>query len=167
MRTVLVLAGAILGALMTASVFGTVGVQPSVVAVPAPSARRAPVAVAPGNWAALRRTACDGPPLGLQTRIPASASIGRFAGEPAQLLRTLQRRDHLAALANDLNLTGRAAELGVWRGEFAESLLKVWRGQQYVLVDLWTPTDCVNGNRSHCVYGGNVSDGGAAERSFE
>ena len=124
-------------------------------------------AVSPSSWAALRRTACDGPPHGVRVPIPASASIGRFAGRPTQLLRTLPRREGLAALANDLNLTGRAAELGVWRGEFAESNLKTWRGQQYVLIDLWTPTDCVNGNRSHCVYGGNVSDGGEAERSFD
>ena len=120
------------------------------------------------RWAALRRTACDGPPLGPRRfNIPQSASIGRFASAAVQLLRTLNRREDLAKLANDLNLTGRAAELGVWRGEFSEQTLRVWRGMQYVLVDLWTPSDCVAGNRSHCVYGGNVSDGGVAERSFD
>ena len=84
-----------------------------------------------------------------------------------QLLRTLGDRKGLASLANSLNLTGSAAELGVWRGEFAEHNLHAWRGHKYVLIDLWQPSDCVSGNRSHCVYGGNVTDGGEAERSFD
>ena len=104
---------------------------------------------------------------GVRIGIPAKASIGNFLGKPVQLLRTVGDRKFLASLANDLNLSNRAIELGVWRGEFAEANLHLWRGRQYVLVDLWTPSDCVNGNRSHCVYGGNVSDGGMAERSFD
>ena len=119
---------------------------------------------ASSGWDLLRPTACDGPSMGgVQTQIPASASIGNFQNRPVQLLRTLGDRSGLAYLANSLNLTGRAAELGVWRGEFAEANLKVWRGAMYVLVDLWTSadTDCVNGNSSTCVYGGNAS------RSFD
>ena len=104
---------------------------------------------------------------GVRIRIPPSGSIGNFSGRPVQLLRTLSDRKGLAYLANSLNLTGMAVELGVWRGEFAEQNLKIWRGNMYVLVDLWTPSDCVNGNRSHCVYGGNLSDSGVAERSFD
>ena len=119
------------------------------------------------DWAALRPTACDGSFGGERIHIPGPASIGAFKGESVQLLRTLTERKHLAALANSLNLTNRAIELGVWRGEFAEANLHAWRGNLYVLVDMWTPSDCVNGNRSHCVYGGNVSDGGRAERSFD
>ena len=119
-------------------------------------------------WGALRPTACDGPQYGgVDVRIPQAASIGQFAHRPVQLLRTLGERKGLAHLANSLNLTGSAVELGVWRGEFAEQNLQTWRGQMYVLVDVWAPSDCVNGNRSHCVYGGNVSDGGVAERSFD
>ena len=119
-------------------------------------------------WAALRPTACNGPAMGgVAIDIPGSASIGNFSGRPVQLLRTLGDRNGLANLANSLNLTGSAVELGVWRGEFAEHNLKAWNGRQYVLVDLWTPSDCVSGNRSHCVYGSNVSDGGVAERNFD
>jgi hypothetical protein len=100
-------------------------------------------------------------------RIPPAASIGSFAGRAVQLLRTLPSRGEIAALANDLNLTGRAVELGVWRGEFAEANLNKWRGQMYYMVDLWKRSDCVGGNTSACVYGSNVSDGGRAERDFD
>ena len=113
-------------------------------------------------WGRLRPTACDGPAFatgGVHVPIRGPASIGNFLGRPVQLLRTLSDRKGLAFLANDLNLTGRAVELGVWRGEFAEHNLNKWRGAKYVLVDLWTSrdTDCVNGNESFCVYGGNES----------
>ena len=59
----------------------------------------------------------------------------------------------------------RAVELKQGR-QFAEHNLNKW-SELYVLIDLWTPSDCVNGNRSHCVYGGNVSDDGVAERSYD
>ena len=55
-----------------------------------------------------------------------------------------------------------AVELGVWRGEFAEQNLKIWRGNMYVLVDLWTPSDCVNGNQQR-----RQLSAAAAERSFD
>jgi hypothetical protein len=120
------------------------------------------------GWGSLRPTACDGRALGgVRTEIPAAAAIGKFSGSTVQLLRTLATRQELAHLANSLNLTGRAAELGVWRGEFAEPNLKTWKGQLYVLVDLWTRSDCVNGNQSMCVYGFNATDGGRAERDFD
>jgi hypothetical protein len=121
------------------------------------------------EWMALRPTACDGAHMGgVHTVIPASASIGTSStGKPIQLLRTLGHRDALAKLANSLNLTGRAAELGVFRGEFSEANLNSWRGSHYVMVDLWNRSDCVSGNMSHCVYGNNVSDSGLAERSFD
>ena len=151
------LVGAAIGAAVTVSLRSVPAVAPTRSSSSAAASPRS------SSWAALRRTACDDVPI----VVPPSASIGTFAGRPVNLLRTLSERRGLAQLANDLNLTGRAAELGVWRGEFAEQFLKVWRGQQYVLVDLWTPSDCVNGNRSACVYGGNVSDGGVAERSFD
>ncbi|KAL1523570.1 hypothetical protein AB1Y20_018506 [Prymnesium parvum] len=104
----------------------------------APSAQRL--------WEALRPTSCDGFP------IPARASIGELRGQPIPLLRTLTHRDRLPDLANDLNLTGRAVELGVFRGEFAEANLKTWRGRRYYLVDLWAATDCVGGDGGACVY---------------
>ena len=115
----------------------------------------------PPAWGRLRPNACDGTtsPDSIKTWISGPASIGDFLGRPVQLLRTLSERKGLAFLANDLNLTGKAVELGVWRGEFAEHNLNKWRGSMYVLVDLWTSrdTDCVNGNTSLCVYGGNES----------
>jgi hypothetical protein len=126
--------------------------------------RAQPRAADKQEWAALRPTACDGAAHGgVRTVIPRSASIGNFSGTPVQLLRTLSERKGLAYLANDLNLTGNAVELGTWRGEFAELNMHVWRGRMYYMVDLWTSadTDCVNGNASHCVYGGNES------RSFD
>ena len=51
------------------------------------------------------------------------------------------------------SLTGTAAELGVFRGEFSEKNLKKWRGALYVMIDSWRPSDCINGNSSHCIYG--------------
>jgi hypothetical protein len=129
------LIGAALGSLLTAS-FIYRPQSPTASSVPQDLQIQIPALPLPGDdeaqrWAALRRTACDGPPLGPRRfNIPQSASIGRFANAAVQLLRTLNRREDLAKLANDLNLTGRAAELGVWRGEFSEQTLKVWRGMQ-------------------------------------
>lgn len=99
------------------------------------------------RWGALRSTPCDG------LQLPPAASIGSFAGRTVPLLRTLTHRDELATLANQLNLTGMAAELGVFRGEFSEKNLAHWRGALYVMVDSWEKSDCINGNSSHCVYG--------------
>lgn len=98
------------------------------------------------RWAMLRSTSCDG------FAIPRAASIGSFGGRQVPLLRTLTHRDGLASLANQLNLTRRAAELGVFRGEFSEKNLLSWKGNEYVMVDMWTPTDCVGGNMSACTY---------------
>eukprot|EP00908_Phaeocystis_cordata_P008018 Transcript_18687.p1 GENE.Transcript_18687~~Transcript_18687.p1 ORF type:complete len:312 (+),score=79.95 Transcript_18687:94-1029(+) len=99
------------------------------------------------RWGSLRSTPCDG------IELPRAASIGSFEGRTVPLLRTLGHRDELAVLANQLNLTGTAAELGVFRGEFSEKNLKKWRGALYVMIDSWRPSDCINGNSSHCVYG--------------
>lgn len=209
---IVALAGAALGSFLTASFFyrdpstETMISRSSIGQISTPEVARQkaemisrtevarPTAVDPNSWMALRQTACDGPPLGVATRIEGAASIGRFAGAPVQLLRTLTKREDIARLANDLHLNGRAVELGVcaWagtattntlgvtnarvrdrltrtrstlvltgRGEFAEANLKVWHGAQYVLVDMWTDTDCVNNNASMCVYAGNES------RSFD
>ena len=68
------------------------------------------------------------------------------------MLRTLVKREDLSTLANDLNLTSTAAELGVFRGEFAEHNMKKWHGNMYFMIDKWAPTDCVGGNESVCVY---------------
>lgn len=73
-------------------------------------------------------------------------------GRTVPLLRTVGERAFLADLANDLNLTSRAAELGAYRGEYAEQNLNRWRGVLYVLLDVWVVSDCVNGNLSNCVY---------------
>jgi hypothetical protein len=97
-------------------------------------------------WAELRPNSCDGFPL------PPEASIGEYRGRCAYacmtrpqvyvayacehssrrrvpLLRTLVNRQVLPTLANELNLTGAAVELGVFRGEFSEQNLKAWRGK--------------------------------------
>ena len=99
------------------------------------------------RWRELRPTACDG------VRIPRAASIGvRADGTIVPLLRTLGKREELASLANDLNLTRTAAELGVFRGEFSELNMARWRGAKMTLVDTWEASDCVAGNASACVY---------------
>ena len=99
------------------------------------------------RWRELRPTACDG------VRIPRAASIGvRADGTIVPLLRTLGKREELASLANDLNLTNAAAELGVFRGEFSELNMARWRGAKMTLVDTWEASDCVAGNASACVY---------------
>merc|ERR1719424_1473031 len=74
------------------------------------------------RWGELRHTPCDG------VELPAAASIGAFEGRTVPLLRTLGHREELATLANQLNLTGAAAELGVFRGEFSEKNRARWRG---------------------------------------
>jgi hypothetical protein len=99
------------------------------------------------RWGELRHTPCDG------VELPAAASIGAFEGRTVPLLRTLGHREELATLANQLNLTGAAAELGVFRGEFSEKNRARWHGALYVMVDTWAKSDCINGNASLCVYG--------------
>lgn len=45
-------------------------------------------------------------------------------------------RNDIAAVAEQLNLSGRAIEIGVWKGEFAAHNLKYWSGLYY-LCDNW------------------------------
>jgi hypothetical protein len=98
------LIGAALGSLLTAS-FIYRPQSPTASSVPQDLQIQIPALPLPGDdeaqrWAALRRTACDGPPLGPRRfNIPQSASIGRFANAAVQLLRTLNRREDLAKLS--------------------------------------------------------------------
>jgi hypothetical protein len=48
-------------------------------------------------------------------------------------------RDDLPILANELGLTGKAAEVGVWAGAYAAKNLRAWKGSKYVMVDRWAP----------------------------
>lgn len=46
-------------------------------------------------------------------------------------------RDELASLANKLNLTGFAAEIGVYKGAFSTKNLQRWNGKVYWMIDAW------------------------------
>jgi len=48
-------------------------------------------------------------------------------------------RDDLALLANDLGLTGKAAEVGTWAGTYSAKNLRAWQGDKYYMVDRWAP----------------------------
>ena len=49
-------------------------------------------------------------------------------------------RDDFAKMAQThFNVNGRAAEIGVYRGEFAEKNLRHWRGE-YHMIDAWYVT---------------------------
>jgi len=50
-------------------------------------------------------------------------------------LREIQHRDHIPEFLNKYGLTGNAAELGTYLGDFAETLLKTWSGKRLNLVD--------------------------------
>lgn len=52
-------------------------------------------------------------------------------------MKTYKTRDELCQLFNDSVKTGLGAEIGVFRGEFAESILKTWRGDSLFLIDTW------------------------------
>ena len=48
----------------------------------------------------------------------------------------LTRMD-IGAFMNELQLAGDGVEIGVYRGEYAESLLETWNGRRLYLVDSW------------------------------
>ena len=45
----------------------------------------------------------------------------------------------LALLANELDLTGKAMEVGTWVGTYAAKNLRAWQGDKYYMVDRWAP----------------------------
>lgn len=49
----------------------------------------------------------------------------------------ITNRNEIPVLLNELGLFGRGAEVGVFRGEFAEVILQSWKGSQLILVDPW------------------------------
>lgn len=61
-----------------------------------------------------------------------------------------QHRGDLVRVANQLGLTGNAAEVGVFRGHFARHNLESWHGKRYFLVDAWSYrlNDTLNGRVS-------------------
>jgi len=48
-----------------------------------------------------------------------------------------KHRDDIPAFLNEEGLTGYGAEIGVFRGEYSEVLLKNWGGQKLYLIDVW------------------------------
>ena len=67
-------------------------------------------------------------------------SLGYLKGAVPRLWREIPPlvcRDELASLANKLGLTGFAAEIGVYRGDFARKNLGRWKGQHYWMIDAW------------------------------
>jgi hypothetical protein len=57
----------------------------------------------------------------------------------------LKQRSDLGHFLNQLALTGRGAEIGVYRGEFSREVLSQWRGREWNLIDPWrlTPEFCI------------------------
>ena len=53
-------------------------------------------------------------------------------------MRELDSRSNLGLLLNDRQLLGPGAEVGVYRGEFAEQILSQWCGSCLYLVDPWS-----------------------------
>lgn len=51
----------------------------------------------------------------------------------------LNNRLALAKLLNERNLVNNAAEIGVWRGDFAFSFIQIWQGIKLHLIDPWKP----------------------------
>jgi hypothetical protein len=49
----------------------------------------------------------------------------------------ISQRDGLGNYLNGLGLLGTGVEVGVFRGEFAQQILKTWRGRKLILVDTW------------------------------
>lgn len=49
----------------------------------------------------------------------------------------IRTRDELPDLLNWMNLTGWGAEIGVYRGQFAATIMERWKGKQLFLVDCW------------------------------
>jgi hypothetical protein len=56
-------------------------------------------------------------------------------------VRSLRSREQLPELLNALGLTHLGAEIGVFKGEFSEILLRRWRGEQLLSIDPWRPDD--------------------------
>lgn len=52
-------------------------------------------------------------------------------------LKSVNYREELPLLLNDLGLTGVGVEIGVQRGEFSRHLLQYWKGKKLYLVDSW------------------------------
>jgi len=68
---------------------------------------------------------------------PVQAPLGPEVHGPFRRFSNARHRGELAELANALNLTGEAAEIGVWHGGFSRHNLNVWRGKRYYMIDPW------------------------------
>lgn len=53
------------------------------------------------------------------------------------LLLPVPCREHLPAVFGTMGMLGRAAEVGVLRGEFSKHILETWKGQMLYMVDPW------------------------------
>lgn len=54
---------------------------------------------------------------------------------------TITDRCQFGELLNEMGLVGKAAEIGVHRGEFSQLLLRTWRGAKLWLIDPWRHLD--------------------------
>ena len=64
------------------------------------------------------------------------------------MLRQIKNRMHFPSLLNDMNLGGKWAEVGVYRGEFSKHLLDEGKPEMLVLVDLWDAVDIYDAEES-------------------
>ena len=53
----------------------------------------------------------------------------------------LTKRSDLGQFLNALGLTGRGAEIGVYRGDFSREVLAQWHGSEWCLIDPWVASD--------------------------
>lgn len=73
----------------------------------------------------------------VQDRISPHGYLKNAAPRMWQSIPPLLCRDQLPELANKLGLTGVAAEIGVYKGEFSATVLKRWNGEHYWMIDAW------------------------------
>lgn len=56
----------------------------------------------------------------------------------------MANRTSLGEHLNSLGLTGKGVEVGVFKGEFSNAILRTWKGKKLYLVDVWRNLDNYN-----------------------
>ncbi len=69
--------------------------------------------------------------------MPLARQIDARQDREDRALRATRARDQLGQLLQSLNLMGTGAEIGVFKGDFSEAILKHWQGERLLLVDAW------------------------------
>jgi hypothetical protein len=56
-------------------------------------------------------------------------------------IKVIAHREQLGTWLNEQGMLGAGAEIGVMHGGYSESVLKIWNGEKYYMVDLWGRQD--------------------------